>query len=108
MLERATTSAQGFADTNGGTVYHPTEDAIDFIASYMNENQADALVGIARAHGYATDRAQIVDLTTTELVLRVSDASDAANARIPWPMPLTRREDIRSNLLEMQETARWS
>lgn len=90
-------------------MYHPTQDAIEFIASYMNENQANALVDIAQAHGCATVKAEIVDLTTTELVLRVSDASeDEATARIPWPTPLTRREDIRANLLEMQETDRWS
>lgn len=89
-------------------MYHPTEDAIGFIASYMNENQTEALVNIARAHGFATDKAEIVDLTNTELVLRVSDTSDAATARMVWPVPLTCREDIRSNLLEMQEAARWS
>lgn len=89
-------------------MYHPTEDAVGFIASYMNENQADALDDIARAHGFAATGAKIVDLTTTELVLRASDGPDAATARIAWPAPLTRREDIRAHLLEMQDAARWS
>jgi tRNA A37 threonylcarbamoyladenosine synthetase subunit TsaC/SUA5/YrdC len=89
-------------------VYNPTEDVVGIIASYMNENQAEALDDIAGAHGFTTANAKIIDLTNTELVLRVSDAADADTARITWPAPLTRREDIRSHLLEMQEAARWS
>ncbi|MCA4134834.1 DUF2470 domain-containing protein [Arthrobacter sp. M4] len=89
-------------------MYHPTEDTVDFIASYMNQNQADALTDIARAHGFATDKAKIVDITSTELVLQVSDIPDVVAGRIAWPAPLTRREDIRSYLLEMQEAARWA
>lgn len=86
-------------------MYHPTRDAVDFIASYMNENQSGALTDIARAYGFATEKAEIVDISTTDLTLQVSDAGE--KAVIAWPAPLTRREDIRSYLLEMQESARW-
>jgi CheY-specific phosphatase CheX len=105
LIERANTSALGTAYTNGGSVYQPTKDAVDFIASYMNENQADALTDIARAHGFAAEKAEIVNITATELTLRIAEAGETAS--IAWPAPLERREDIRSYLLEMQESARW-
>lgn len=85
---------------------HPTEDAVGLIASYITENQAENLYDIPRAHGFATDRAKIVDLTTTELLVLSSDAP--ATAPIPWAAPLTRHEDVRSPLFEMQDAARWS
>jgi Protein of unknown function (DUF2470) len=92
--------------TDGAGVYRPTPEVVEFIATYMNENQADALVDIARAHGLSADRARVKDLTETAMVLSLAAADREQDAEVPWPRPLQRREDVRMFLLEMQEDAR--
>lgn len=88
-------------------MYQPTEEAVEFIATYMNENQADALVDIARAAGARdTEQAEVDTMTAEHLVLRVSATGVSREIEVPWPAPLQRREDIRAYLLELQEDAR--
>lgn len=87
-------------------MYTPDPTIVEFISHYMNESHGDALVEIARDAGADAAEAQIVDLTSVGVVFAL-DGDAEVRFTAPWPGPLRRREDIRSYLQEMQETARF-
>ncbi|WP_194396393.1 DUF2470 domain-containing protein [Microbacterium atlanticum] len=89
-------------------MFEPPDDVVAFIADYMNETHQDALAEIAVAHGASARSARIVGMSGAVLTLAVIDAGGARqDVDIPWPAPLSAREDIRRHLQEMQEEARF-
>lgn len=90
-------------------MYQPTEDVVSFITTYMNENQVEALLAIARHHDTGVESARLTTLDGVGFTLEVSSAAGEDAERritIDWPAPLRHREDVRAHLANLQNEAR--
>lgn len=88
-------------------MYIPEPEAIKFIATYMNENHQDALTQIAKLNGYVLENASIVDMSAEHLTLSGNIDGNSTKVEVKWPKPLTKREEVRVYLQQMQDDARF-
>jgi hypothetical protein len=83
------------------------DDVVRSIADYMNENQPDVNLLIVQVHGGVRSAmaASLVDLGGESATFAVQGDGDTETVVIPWPRPISRREHIRRELMELYETA---
>jgi hypothetical protein len=83
------------------------DDVVSAIADYMNENQPDINRLIVQVHGGVPSAvaARLVDLDGETATFAVDSDGGTETVVIPWPRPISRREHIRRELMELYETA---
>jgi hypothetical protein len=83
------------------------DDVVKSIAQYMNSNQPEINLQIVQVHGnlVRATAAELVDVGGATVEFRATVDGETQSVVIPWARPITRREHIRRELMELYETA---
>lgn len=83
------------------------DDVVTAITGYMNANQPDISLLIARVHG-ATPDAESAEMATFDehrAVFTVTTAQGVGDVEVKWSRTLTDRDEVRAELFRLFETA---
>jgi hypothetical protein len=80
------------------------DDVVASISEYMNANQPDINLLIVQVHGgrRTATAADLIDVDGTAVTFRTDSGGTVT---VPWARPISRREHIRRELMELYETA---
>ena len=78
------------------------------IVEHMNDDHADAVVAIARAHGgvVGASGARLVDITPRALVIETVGADGERRVSVPIDPPVDPLDTVRARLVAMTRAAR--
>ncbi len=81
-------------------------DVVDAVLRHMNDDHGADSLAIVRAHGAPGALwAAMTDLDREAGVWRVGFASGEVELRIPWPIPVLERPDLRRAVVELHRRA---
>jgi hypothetical protein len=83
------------------------DEVVRSITGYMNENQPDINLLIVQTHGHApaATSAELTDVGGSAATFLAQVDGSAETIIVPWRGPITRREHIRRELMELYESA---
>lgn len=84
-----------------------SDEVVASITGYMNQNQADTTLVIARVHGNAPTAESAVMTTFDEhrAVFTVTTPDGVGDVEVSWSHTLASRDDVRAELFRLFETA---
>lgn len=84
-----------------------SDDVVSAITTYMNSSQPDTTLLIAQVHGHSPTAESAVMSTFDEhrAIFTVTTPDGVDDVEVPWSRTLTFRDEVRTELFRLFETA---